>query len=288
VYGPDGKVIPGGTFKNWDPFVNQPMNVSTALGRSCDTFFYQLGYEFYKLPPERGHPLQDWARRFGFGKRTGIDLPGEVGGLLPTPEWLRATYTKKTDPGHWQVDRIWKPGYSIQLAIGQKDLLVTPLQMARFYALIANGGSVVKPHVVQDVEQPSDRGTQGTVLHSFAPPPPSRIDIDPNYLAAVRDGLYQGTHDPLGTSSGVFANFPYPVAGKTGTAEKMVHLPNYSAMMSQSWWCGYAPADRPELVVCAVIENGGHGGTAAAPAALRVFEQYFHVRATSTQAARGD
>ena len=275
-------------FKNWDPYVSEQMNLSKALGASCDTFFYQLGYAFYKLPPERGHPLQSWAARFGFGRPSGVDLAGDAGGLLPTPEWRRATYTPKTDPRQWQIDRAWKPGDSIQLAIGQKDLLATPLQLARFYALIANGGRLVRPHVAEDVEQPGDRGAGGVVLHSFAPPPAARIEIDPTYLAAVRDGLLQGTHASYGTSSGVFGNFPYPVAGKTGTAEKMVHVPGYSGMMDQSVWCGYAPADKPTIVVCALIENGGHGSTAAAPAALRVFEEYFHVKAAQTQVKPGD
>src|SRR5207249_6682327 len=133
VYDKQGNVIPGGTFKNWDPFVSQQMTLPTALEASCDTYFYELGYRFYKLPASRRHPFQEWAARFGFGRRTGVDLPGESPGLLPTPEWRKAHYKDA-------VDRLWKPGDSIQLAIGQKDLLVTPLQMARFYALIANGG----------------------------------------------------------------------------------------------------------------------------------------------------
>ena len=141
-------------FKNWDPFVNEPMTLPQALGASCDTYFYNLGYAFYALPSNRGHPLQGWASRFGFGAKTGIDVGAEQGGLLPTPEWRQSTYTKKTDPCCWQIDRLWKPGDSIQLAIGQKDLLVTPLQMTRFYAMIANGGYLVTPHVVSAVEEP--------------------------------------------------------------------------------------------------------------------------------------
>ena len=129
------------------------MDLPTAIEASCDTYFYQLGYDFFKLPPDRGHPLQAWAARFGIGKPTGIDIPGEATGLLPTPEWRKRTFTRKTDPRCWQVDRLWKPGDSIQLAIGQKDLQLTPLQLARVYALIANGGKLVTPHVAGDVEQ---------------------------------------------------------------------------------------------------------------------------------------
>src|SRR2546423_13525633 len=107
------------------------------------------------MPAERGPRLQAWASRFGFGQRTGVDLGSEVSGLLPTPDWRLKTYTKRTDPGHWQIDSLWKPGDSIQLAIGQKDLLVTPMQMARVYAMIANGGQHGTRHILRGVRQPA-------------------------------------------------------------------------------------------------------------------------------------
>jgi penicillin-binding protein 2 len=280
VYDKNGNVIPGGTFKNWDPFVSQQMTMSTALEASCDTYFYDLGYRFYKLPAARRHPFQEWAARFGFGRATGVDVPGELPGLLPTPEWRKQAYTPRTDPKEWRVDRLWKPGDSIQLAIGQKDLLVTPLQMARFYALIANGGRLVQPHIAADVEEVSNRQAPGRVLHSFAPPPAPIVKIDPLYLDVVRQGLLQATHGPSGTSTAVFGTFPEPVAGKTGTAEKFERIPGFTGKLDQSWWCGYAPADAPTITVCALIENGGHGGTAAAPAALKVFEAYFKMHPT--------
>jgi penicillin-binding protein 2 len=280
--------VAGHTFNNWDPYASSMMSLPTALGASCDTFFYRLGYDFYKLPPERGHPFQAWAKRFGLGKLTGIDLGGEQAGLMPTPEWRKRTYTAKTDPCCWRVDRLWKPGDSVQLAIGQKDLLVTPLQMARFYALIANGGRLVRPHIADDVEQPGDKRSPGAVLKTFAPPPAPRVGVDPTYLSVVRDGLYEATHASYGTSTSIFGSFPVQVAGKTGTAEKSVVLPTFTGTMNQSWWCGYAPADAPTITVCAVIENGGHGSSAAAPATLPVFEQYFHVKALNASIGRGD
>jgi penicillin-binding protein 2 len=266
-------------FRNWDPYIAAPLTMPVALARSCDTYFYQLGYKFWKLPPERKQPLQEWARRFGFGRPTGLDLGPEAAGLLPTIEWRHARYTKKTDPCCWEIDRLWKPGDSVQLAIGQKDLAVTPLQMARFYALVANGGQLVTPHLALDVEEPSDGEAPAIVRRRFAPPPPQRIHLDPTALAAVRLGLLEATHESFGTSNAIFGSFSVPIAGKTGTAEKHVEAPGYSGMMDQSWWCGYGPADNPSIVVCALIENGGHGGDAAAPAALKVFEQYFGVQA---------
>jgi penicillin-binding protein 2 len=260
---------------NWDPNVDQGMDLPTALGYSCDTYFYRVGNAFYELPPDRGQPEQRWASAFGFGRASGTDMGYEQPGLLPTIGWKHRTFTRRSDPCCWQVDRLWKPGDSIQLAIGQGDLLVTPLQMARFYAAIANGGELVTPHVLMDVENPNR-----TIVPTAAPPAPHTIPgLDPVYLKVVRQGLYEGTHDSFGTSFGVFGNFPVPIAGKTGTAQKVVQLPGYTHEENQSWWCGYGPANHPKLVVCAVIENGGHGGTAAAPAAERVFAKFFNVQA---------
>lgn len=274
-------------FENWNPFTNAPMTLTTALAQSCDTYFYNVGNRYY----ERGEHerqywtrMQSWARKFGFGQAAGFDLGGEATGLLPTPAWRRANYTG--------IDRAWNPGDLIQLAIGQKDMTVTPLQMARFYAALANGGKLVTPYVVSAVEQPGNDKQPPVTLRPFPPSSPQAVDVDPAALAVVREGLYQATHDAEGTSSGVFGSFAVPVAGKTGTAEKVVNLPGYPLghLEDQAWWCGWGPFDgttyvtksgarRAPIVVCALIENGGHGGTAAAPAALKVFEYWFQEQA---------
>jgi len=171
------------------------------------------------------------------------------------------------------------------MAIGQKDLLVTPLQMVRFYSLIANGGKLVTPHMLLDVE-PS--GSVGAAPHPAAPAA-QQINIDPSALEVVRQGLEEATHASFGTSSAVFGSYPIDIAGKTGTAEKVIDPGDGTPRpFDQSWWCGYGPYNNPELVVCAVIENGGHGGTAAAPAALKVFEQFFHVKAPALGAIHSD
>ena len=158
---------------------------------------------------------------------------------------------------------------------------MTPLQMAAFYAMLANGGSVVTPHLVSNVEQPRAKSSPRVVLRRFAPRLPQPSGVDPAALAAVRDGLFRATHGAAGTSSGVFGNYVIPISGKTGTAEKVVPLPGYPAghLEDQSWWCGWGPSDNAKLVVCALIENGGHGSTAAAPAALRLFESFFKTKA---------
>jgi penicillin-binding protein 2 len=279
-------------FNNWDPLVNQMMTLPTALAQSCDTYFYQVGKAFYDLPPDRGQPLQRWANVFGFGRPTGVDVGPETAGLLPTIKWKQATFTKESDPENWQIDRIWKSGDSIQLAIGQKDMLASPLQMARFYALLANGGKLVKPHLVSAIEQGGGSTTgpaQGSsiVLRRFQPAP-QELNLDPAAIDVIRQGLYDATHSSYGTSSGVFGHFPVPIAGKTGTAEKVIDAGTYFRKEDTAWWCGWGPYDSPELVVCAVIENGGYGGEIAAPSALKVFEQYFGKKATLVQTEQAD
>jgi penicillin-binding protein 2 len=228
-----------------------------------------VGYRFYGMPAARGPRLQAWASRFGFGAKTGIDLGREQAGLLPTPNWRKETF--KTE-----IDKLWKPGDSIQLAIGQKDLLVTPMQMARFYAALANGGRLVTPHLLLNVEQPMSNGRRGAALPTAPPRAPEPTNVDAQALAVVREGLYQATHYSFGTSASIFGGFPVPISGKTGTAEKELDPGDgYRRLFDQAWFCGYGPSDSPELVVCAFIENGGHGGAVAAPAALKVFEQFF-------------
>ncbi|MGD0272937.1 MAG: penicillin-binding protein 2 [Gaiellaceae bacterium] len=265
--------VKGHTWLNWDPNANSMINLPTALAISCDTYFYQLGLWIWGLPPTSGEPIQDWAKTyFDLGKHTGIEI-GDLAGVVPTKAWQRKYYTAPED-------RTWKPGDSLNLAIGQKDLQVTPLQMARLYAAIATG-KIVYPHLLYSIERDKrvvDAGVSRT---------PTTINpgaVFNQNLNQVRSGLELATHDPLGTSYSVFNNFPVPIAGKTGTAEKWSE--QYKRYFDQSWWCGYGPYNsKPEIVVCAVIENGGHGGTAAAPAAREVFQAYFHVKNSSYQAA---
>jgi penicillin-binding protein 2 len=261
---------------NWNLFVNQGMDLPTAIAQSCDTYFYRLANKFYLLPKDRGQPIQRWARAFGFGRTSGSDLTPQAPGLVPTTGWKHRMFSRHLDPTSWKTDRLWNPGDSLNLAIGQGFLSVTPLQMTRLYAAIANGGKLVTPHVLMDVENPN-----GTIVPTAPPPAPRPVPgLDPANLSIVKQGLFMGTQDPLGTSYGVFGNFPVPIAGKTGTAQKAIHVPGYTGEADQSWWCGYGPANDAKIVVCAMIENGGEGGAAAAPAAERVFAKYFNVQPT--------
>ena len=282
---PDGTPVFGGTFNNWNKTSSGYLTLSGALEQSCDTYFYELGKRFYDLPGQR-QPLQEWATRWGFGHPTGLDIGGEASGLLPTIGWREKTYTKKTDPAGWEQDSLWKPGDSLQLAIGQKDLTVTPLQMTQFYAMLANNGKFVRPHLLDQVEQPGTRHTAPLALRRYSAPPPRDAHIDPQALSVVQQGLYEATHGNNGTATAVFGGFPTVIAGKTGTAEK-VQPALGGQILDQSWFCGYGPASTgevPTIAACVVIENGGFGAEAAAPAALKMFQEYFHQKGGNTQA----
>jgi penicillin-binding protein 2 len=244
-------------FHNVEPAINADLNLDEALTISCDTWFYRLGTMFYSRQVATGTPaMQRWATRLGLGHPTGVDLPGEYGGVVPTPGWLRRTFR---DP----AQRIWYEGYSVNLSIGQGYLAVTPLQMAVAYSALANGGLVVRPHVARAIVAPS-----GSVLRRLHFRPRARVRLTDPW--AIRQGLYDAAHAPDGTSSAVFGSFPVPVAGKTGTAQ----TPTGS---DHSWYASWAPADHPQVVVVVLIEHGGFGAEAAAPAAREIYSTFFHV-----------
>ena len=227
-------------FNNWDNAVDEHINLTTALERSCDTYFYRLGDEIFRENGKAGHPLQDWAAQFGFGSRTGIDIVGEDKGLLPTPDWktkfYKASFSDPRQPSYdpnWLFDSSWNAADSINLSIGQGNLNVTPLQLAVGYSAIANGGTVVTPHVVTAIQAPNEPTR-------VQPNPPRRhINIGGQLLKSVRTGLLRATHRPQGTASKVFGQFEVPVAGKTGTAQRAGE-PDYAIFAS------YAPVPNPQ------------------------------------------
>ena len=255
-----------GTFKrdehvwrDWLPKGHGDVNLVEALAESCDVYFYNLGSKFYD---QKGPVLQDGLREFGFGRRTGIDLPDEYAGQVPDSEW-------KKKNGKTDVDRIWKPGDDVNLAIGQGDLLVTPLQLAVAFAGIANGGDILVPRVARQITDAS-----GNVTKQFEAEVRSHVDFQAEDLDAIRRGLRMVTSDPTGTAYGAFRGFPIAVVGKTGTAEK-------KPGDDYAWFMGYAPATDPEILVVALIEQGGHGSSIAAPAVRKVLEAYFNTESSA-------
>jgi penicillin-binding protein 2 len=243
-------------FHNVEPAVNAALNLDQALTISCDTWFYRLGTMFYARQAASGAlDMQRWAHLLGLGHATGLDLPGEAGGVVPTPKWLRKTFREP-------AQRIWYEGYSVNLSIGQGYLAVTPLQLAVAYSALANGGTVVRPHVGRAI-----LSSGGSLPRRLRFPPRRRLHLTD--VAAIRHGLYDAAH--AGTSASIFASFPIPVAGKTGTAET-------PAGSDHSWYASWAPARRPRVVVVVLIEHGGFGVEAAAPAARDIYSAFFHLR----------
>ncbi|HMN99280.1 MAG TPA: penicillin-binding protein 2 [Miltoncostaeaceae bacterium] len=236
------------------------VDVRRALEVSSDTFFYQLGDRFYRDGTRSD--LQAEALRFGLGRATGIDLPGgDEAGIVPDPPWKRRAFKNSPDP----LDRSWKPGDSINLSTGQGNLLVTPLQMATVYAAIANGGRLVTPTIGRRVLSPSGRALRNLAEASA----PREVGLTPETLDALRDGLLGAANDHDGTSTAVFGGLPDSarVAGKTGTAENETGA-------DHSWYVGYAPAEAPRIVVAVVVEQGGQGANAAAPAVCQTMAAY--------------
>ncbi|MCX6371968.1 MAG: penicillin-binding protein 2 [Actinobacteria bacterium] len=243
------------------------LDLVQAITQSCDVYFYNVGYLFYQ---RKGTELEDWAVRLGMGKPTGIDIPGEVAGRVPTPAWRRSYFES-------EVDKLWTPGNSVNLAIGQGDLEATPLQLAVTYAAIANGGSIVQPHIGKKIVD-----AQGKMVRDLPAAEPRQVDISQSTLDVVRRGLYEAANSVTGTSSAVFAGYPVEVAGKTGTAEVF-------GAGDYAWYASYAPANDPKYAVVVMVEQGGHGGTVAAPATRLIYDALFKIQSEKvTGAVRSD
>ena len=246
------------------------LQLPQALQVSSDVFFYNVGAMLYREWQQTGDEVQQkWASDLGIGHPTGIDLPGEVAGLLPTPAWRNQLYKEH------QTDRPWSEGDNVNLAIGQGDLQTNPLQMAEAYATIANGGDVVRPHVGMEVDD-----QQGRVVQEIDPAPQRHLAINPSYRSAILEGIHLAAQAPGGTSYPVFGNFPIPMAGKTGTAQRL-------GQNDQSWYVALAPYPNPQIVVAATIEQGGFGVQAAAPVARQILESYFNVHKQQAKQAGG-
>jgi len=253
-----------GTHGNID-FIN-------AIVESCDEVFYHLGYQFYKLRDQEGWVtrLQDYADLIGLGAQTEVDLPNEHEGRVPTPQW-------KWDFNEGNPDyQRWYPGDVVNMAVGQGDILVTPLQLADVFASIANGGPFYRPHVGKEILD-----WQGETVETIEPVQLGDItDAENQFGVHVDDADLQVVRSALtgvvwghGTAAGAFNGFPLqqiPVAGKTGTAEVAGKQPI-------AWFACYAPADNPRYVVVVMIEEGGHGGMVAAPVARRILEHVFGI-----------
>lgn len=259
AFNPDARVADPGyygfgnvTFRDWKKGGHGSVDLVAALKYSCNTYFYGVGKQLGTgriLRPDR---LITWSQGFGLGQPTGIDLyPKEATGYIAGSN----------------LEAAWYPGMALQAAIGQGHDF-TPLQMAVYTTALANGGIRYVPQVIKEIRSPD-----GRLLKAFEPEVAGQMDIAPETLELIRQGMVasatelSGAGGP-GTSAWLFYNFPIKVAGKTGTATK-------PPGDDHAWYVAFAPAEDPEIAVVVLVERGGHGSTAAAPLAKAIFEQYF-------------
>ncbi|MBA2240911.1 MAG: penicillin-binding protein 2 [Solirubrobacterales bacterium] len=245
-------------FYNAGQAVLGSQSLQGALQVSSDVFFYNLGFRTNSQEPDGG-ALQEWARQLSLGSQTGIDLPNEEPGRIPDPKWRNELYADGL------TDREWTVGDNINLSVGQGDLAADPLQMAVAYATIGNGSDVMRPHLGLRVEDPSGRTVQ-----EITPEPRRTVEIEDDWRQTIMAGLEAAAMSPGGTSYGCFGNFPIPIAGKTGTAERYGYE-------DQSWYVALAPAENPEIAVAVTMEEGGFGADSAAPATKQILAEYFEL-----------
>ena len=230
------------------------VDLSEALAKSCDVYFYQLGLRLGD--PESSGPtyLAKVARGFGFGEKTDVDLSSDEAGLMPDPAW-RKRFNKRRPA----LQR-WFPGNTLNMSIGQGDVLATPLQMAVATAAIANGGTKWTPHLVTQI-----RDAKGKLVRQIRPVG-ANVGIAPRNLAIVRAGM----RTTVTSGTGKPCNLPQvAVAGKTGSAEDVHNA------LPHSWWICYAPADKPTIAIAVIVENSGHGSENALPVARAVLDAAF-------------
>lgn len=252
-------------FDNAGKQAHGPVDLRRSLEVSSDVYYYLLGADMNGT-----RQLQDWAGNFGLGRATGIDVPGESEGLVPTPKWLNQAH--REEPDYYDP---WVIGQNIQFAIGQGYFQASPLQMAVAYSALGNGGNVMKPKLYQQTEDAA-----GRVKEEAEPEVVSTIPLDPAYRQDIMDGLHDAAQAPDGTSYQVFGGFPVKVAGKTGTAERQPKA-------DQAWYAVLAPYEDPEIAVVVTVEEGGFGADTAAPVALQIMQAYFDKQAKPVSGGGG-
>ena len=245
-------------YRDWKPGGHGQVDMQKAITVSCDTFFYGLALD---LGIEK---LSTFVSRFGFGKKTGVDLVGEIGGLLPTPDWKWRRWKQK-----------WYPGETVIVGIGQGYTLVTPMQLAQATAVIANNGVAMRPHLVSSIQKQSGAIEKMPLLKL------DELTLDPSNVDIVRAGMV-GVTQPGGTAASVGAGSSYNIAAKTGTAQVVgiKQGAKYNAgsiderHRDHALFIAYAPAEDPKIAIAVIVENGGHGGSAAGPIARKVMDYY--------------
>jgi len=246
-------------YRDWKPGGHGSVDMRRAITISCDTFFYGLAMELGIVR------LTNFVRHFGFGQKSGIDISGEIAGLLPTPEWKMRRYKQP-----------WYMGETVIAGIGQGYTLVTPMQLAQATAILANNGLALRPRLVSAI---TNAKTGATTLTKIVVN--EKIPLDENNLEIVKLGMIDVTL-PGGTAASVGVNAGYSIAAKTGTAQVVGIKQNekYNANLiderhrDHALFIAYAPAEEPKIALAVIVENGGHGGSAAGPIARKVMDYY--------------
>lgn len=248
-------------FRCWNERGHGQTSLYRSLVESCDVYYYQTGL---RLGIDR---LSKYAKMWGLGEKTGIDLPHENTGLIPSREWKKARYKDK-----------WHDGETVSVSIGQGYVTMTPLQGAFFLSAVANGGKLYKPNFVEKVAS-ADRLWE----KPFTPELLRRIDIPPSKLKLVQDAITGVVQDPRGTAHKIRID-GINIAGKTGTAQVVKQAARKQdekmawKYRDHAWFVCYAPAEDPKITVSVIIEHGGHGGSAAAPVAKKVIEKWLELQ----------
>ncbi len=254
-------------FRDWKAGGHGVVNLHKALVESCDVYFYQLGQQ---LGIDR---IARWARKLGLGKKTGIALDGERGGLVPDRKWKFRRFGQP-----------WYPGETPSVAIGQGYVSVTPVQIASLMAAVVNGGSLYRPWFVSKVES-----LDGKPIQEYGPEKIGSLSLKASTLKTIHKALEDVVNTREGTGKKAHSDL-VKVAGKTGTAQvagmvgeiiKSEDLPYL--IRDHAWFVAYAPAEQPEIVVVVLVEHGGHGGAEAAPVAKKLIEQYFSLKRQRVQ-----
>jgi len=289
-----GITVGGQTFHDNDNLPAGPVDLQTAITISDDAYFYSLGYDMWQMwANDKGHPeyLQKIASEYGLGHYSGVQLPGEAPGIVPSQQVFTRQHEQYPQA---YPDPYFNPGQEIQEAIGQGEDEVTPLQLADAYSAFANGGTLYVPRIALAVEKPgADGKPDGKILKLYTPKVKDHVQMpDAAARAAMLAGFEGVTANPSGTAYAAFTNFPLsriPVAGKTGTAQvgpdfSQVGWPKY--IQDTSVFASFAPANDPRFVVDAFFAQAGYGATVAAPAVEQEYVSLFGLNRPAKAASK--
>lgn len=259
---PDNKVLCGGgmlfgkrVFKDWKPEGHGIVDLHKAIRESCDVYFYQLGNRM------EIDTIAKYASLFGLGDVTGIDLPSEKRGLVPSTQWKLDT-----------KDERWYPGETLSVSIGQGFISVTPLQQAVMTNTVATSGVVVRPQILKGIISNKEKR-----IFEFPPVEVSKTGIQENTIEVIKKALRGVVNEPGGTGGAAKSTLTV-IGGKTGTAQvigRRIEGGAHGVLNDHAWFVAFAPVNKPEITVAVLVEHGGHGGSAAAPVAKQIIEEYF-------------